>query len=68
MSNQHSCIYLCIKSIVYDIIGFSAWCLRKAEGCSIVELRYPTLFAVAADLNLFGINLVGTAKPSFCYP
>lgn len=68
MPNQYSCIYLRIKSIVYYIIGFSDWCLRKSEGRSIVEFRYPALFAVTADLNLFGINLVGTAKPSFCYP
>lgn len=68
MSNQHSCIHLRIKSIVYNIIGFSAWRLRKSKDSSIVKLRYSALFSVAADLNLFGINLVCITKPCLCYP
>lgn len=68
MSNQHPCIYLRIKSIVYDIIGFSAWCLRKSECRSIIELRYPTLFPATANLNLLWVNLVCSSEPSFCNP
>ena len=68
MSNQHSCIHLRIESIIYDIIGFSAWSLRKSKGCPVVKFRYSALLAVAVDLNLFGIDLVCTTKPCLCYP
>lgn len=68
MSNQHSRIYLCIESIVHNIVRLSAWCFRKFKGSSVIEFRNAALLAIATDLNLLGIYLVSSAKPSFGYP
>lgn len=68
MPNQHSRIYLCVEFIFYHIVRLSAWCFREFKVSSIIEFRDAALFAITTDLNLLGIYLVSSAKPSFGYP
>ena len=38
------------------------------QDCSIIEFRHSGFFPMTVNLDLFGVNLGSTAKPSLGYP
>ena len=68
MSNKNSCINLGIIFPVNHIISFILRNFGMKQDCSIIEFRHSGFFPMTVNLDLFGVNLGSTAKPSLGYP